>query len=507
MNKNYYITTPIYYVNDKPHIGHAYTTLACDVAARFKRQDGYDVFFLTGTDEHGQKIERAATQKNINPKDFVDGVSKSFLELAEKLNISNNRFIRTTDDDHKKACQKLWSKLYDNGYIYKDKYSGWYSVRDEAYFTESDLVEKDGKKIAPTGADVEWMEEESYFFKLSAFTKKLLKHYEDNPNFIQPNTRKNEIISFVGGKEGLRDISISRTSFDWGVKVPGDEKHVMYVWLDALTNYITAVGYGVGDVNDYWKNAHHIVGKDIIKFHAVYWPAFLMAADLELPKNIFAHGWWTNEGQKISKSLGNTIDPNDLIAEFGVDQLRYFLMREITFGNDGDYSRLSFITRVNSDLSNDIGNLCQRVCSFIYKKCDGNIKFSGNFTKEDKELLSKTSSVINELRINIDNKEFNKYCENVWKIISCCNKYIDEQQPWVKFKEDYERMSDILYVMINMLKDISILAHPIIPSSALSILDIINYEGELKFDGVGELLSSDISVKEPYIIFPRFDLD
>ena len=339
----YYVTTPIYYVNDKPHIGHAYTSIACDVLARFLRIDGAEVKFLSGTDEHGQKVEKSAAEKNVSPQELADENSEHFRELLKHLNISNDDFIRTTEERHKQGAQAFWKEIQKNGHIYLDKYSGWYSVRDEAYYQESELI--DGK--APTGADVEWVEEPSYFFKLSAFEDKLLDLYEANPAFIAPESRRNEVISFV--KSGLKDLSISRTTFKWGVPVPGDEDHVMYVWLDALTNYITALGYPFK--TDFWPANLHMVGKDILRFHAVYWPAFLMAAGVELPQRIFAHGWWTNEGQKISKSLGNVIDPFEIANEFGVDQIRYFLMREIPFGKDGDFSREKLITRINSDLA------------------------------------------------------------------------------------------------------------------------------------------------------------
>ena len=367
MSSNYYITTPIYYVNDVPHIGHAYTTLACDVIARFKRLDGFDVFFLTGTDEHGQKVELAAKNKGVAPKEFVDEVSQNFRSLLKCMNFSNDDFIRTTEKRHLNSCEKIWKKLLENGSIYLDKYSGWYSVRDEAFYSEPEIV--DG--TAPSGAPVEWVEEPSYFFNLSKWEDKLLKFYEENNNFILPNSRRNEVISFVKG--GLKDLSVSRTSFSWGVKVPNDDDHIMYVWLDALTNYLSACNYSSSHndaLSKFWPADIHMVGKDIVRFHAVYWPAFLMAAELPLPKKIFAHGWWTNEGNKISKSLGNVIDPFDLVDKYGVDQIRYFLMREVPFGNDGDFSNSQLINRINSDLANSYGNLFQRVISMILKYCN-----------------------------------------------------------------------------------------------------------------------------------------
>jgi methionyl-tRNA synthetase len=368
MQKNYYITTPIYYVNDVPHIGHAYTTLACDVLARYKRLTGYTVKFLTGTDEHGQKVEQSAQKAGITPLDYATKYSAHFQRLAKTLNISNDDFIRTTEPRHKQAAQALWHKLEANGFIYLGSYAGWYSVRDEAFYQESELV--NGK--APSGAPVEWVEEPSYFFKLSAFEQPLLDYYAKHPDAIAPKSRYNEVLSFVKG--GLKDLSISRTSFAWGIPVPNNEKHIMYVWLDALANYLTAIGYPdeqSPDFKNFWENVTHVVGKDIVRFHAVYWPAFLMAAGLHLPQRVYAHGWWTNEGQKISKSVGNVIDPYALIDTYGLNAVRYFLLREVPFGQDGDFSHTAMIRRINTDLSNDLGNLCQRVFSQVFKNCEG----------------------------------------------------------------------------------------------------------------------------------------
>ncbi|MBT4890632.1 MAG: methionine--tRNA ligase, partial [Rhodospirillales bacterium] len=399
-NKRYYITTPIYYVNDAPHIGHAYTTLACDVLARFKRLDGYDVHFLTGTDEHGQKVETSAAAAGIAPKDFTDKVSQNFRDLADFMGFSNDDFIRTTEERHKKSCQAIWQRLIDNDEIYLGSYKGWYAIRDEAYYGEDELTTNaEGKKAAPSGAEVEWVEEPSYFFRLSNWGDKLLKYYEDHPDFVLPKTRLNEVTSFIKG--GLRDLSVSRTSFNWGIPVPGDDKHIMYVWLDALTNYITAAGFPDTDSESYqkyWPADLHMVGKDILRFHAVYWPAFLMAADLAPPKRVYAHGWWTNEGEKISKSVGNAIDPLDLIAEFGLDQVRYFLMREVPFGNDGDYSRTAMIQRTNADLANDFGNLSQRVLSMVFKNCDAAIPAPQAFTDEDNAMLEQCYDLLDKLR-------------------------------------------------------------------------------------------------------------
>lgn len=375
----YYVTTPIYYVNDAPHIGHAYTTLACDVLARFKRLDGYDVKFLTGTDEHGQKVEKSAQAKGVEPQAFTDAVSQNFRDLADFMNFTHDDFIRTTEDRHIRACQAIWKRLADAGQIYLDNYGGWYAVRDEAFYAEDELTKTpDGKRIAPSGAEVEWVEEPSYFFKLSEWGDRLLAYYDAHPDFILPESRRNEVVSFVKG--GLNDLSVSRTTFKWGVPVPGDEDHIMYVWLDALTNYITAAGYPETDSADFqkfWPADLHMVGKDILRFHAVYWPAFLMAAGIELPKRVYAHGWWTNEGEKISKSLGNVIDPTELANRYGLDQVRYFMLREVPFGNDGDFSHTAMVNRMNGELANDFGNLAQRVLSMTAKNCDGIVPTPG----------------------------------------------------------------------------------------------------------------------------------
>ncbi|MBL8641769.1 MAG: methionine--tRNA ligase, partial [Alphaproteobacteria bacterium] len=363
--KSYYITTPIYYVNDKPHLGHAYTTIACDVLARFKRLDGYHVRFMTGTDEHGLKVKQSAEKAGISPQEFTDNVSQNFRDLCTAMNFSNDDFIRTTEERHIAACQALWNELVKRGEIYLDKYAGWYAVRDEAYYAEDELRDgPNGKKIAPSGAEVTWMEEESYFFRLSAWGDKLMEFYAAHPDFCMPETRFNEVKSFVRG--GLKDLSVSRTTFDWGVPVPGNDKHVMYVWIDALTNYLTVAGYP-HDVSEFWPADLHMVGKDILRFHAVYWPAFLMAAGIAPPKRVFAHGWWTIEGEKMSKSLGNVISPYDLIDTYGVEPSRFVLLREVPFGNDGDFSHSNARNRINNDLANGLGNLAQRTLSFIYK--------------------------------------------------------------------------------------------------------------------------------------------
>ena len=497
---SFYITTPIYYVNDIPHIGHAYTTLACDVLARFKRLDGFDVMFLTGTDEHGQKVEKSAAAAGKSPLEFCDTVSQRFRELAEFMNFSNDDFIRTTEERHKKACQALWIKLEENGHIYLDKYAGWYSVRDEAFFAENELIEGgDGEKLAPTGAPIEWVEEESYFFKLSAFEDKLLAFYDELPATVLPKSRKNEVKSFVKG--GLRDLSVSRTSFNWGVPVPGNDKHIMYVWIDALTNYMTAAGYP--DTNSekfktFWPADIHMVGKDILRFHALYWPAFLMGAGIEPAKRVFAHGWWTNEGQKISKSLGNVIDPFDIVEEFGLDQVRYFLMREVPFGNDGDFNRQAMINRINSDLANDLGNLAQRSLSMIFKNCDGAMPTPGTLSLEDREILTAADKMLPQVREHIDVQAINKSLEVIWKVVSDANVYFAGQEPWALKKTDPDRMATVLYVTAEIIRQVAILTQPIMPASSAKLLDILKIPtNERGFEqlGTGHKLATGTGVR------------
>jgi methionyl-tRNA synthetase len=501
MKNKFYITTPIYYVNDNPHIGHAYTSLACDTIAKFKRLDGYKVKFLTGTDEHGQKIYKTASEKKISPLEFVNQISKNFFDLNDIIGIENDDFIRTTEPRHKKAVSFLWQKLIDSGQIYLSEYSGWYAVRDESFYDEKELI--NGK--APTGADVEWIVEPCYFFKLSQWQDKLLDFYEKNPDFIRPDSRKNEVISFV--KSGLKDLCISRTTIDWGIPVPNDENHVIYVWLDALTNYITALGYPENFDEDFWKNSLHVVGKDILKFHGIYWVAFLMAAGLNPPKQIFAHGWWTNEGVKISKSLGNVIDPVEQVKEFGSDVLRYFLLREITFGQDGNFSRNALIGRLNSDLANSYGNLVQRVLSLIVKNCDGKIPDIKNFSElknDDKNFLSSADNCLDSIRKNIDNLEINRYIDQVWQLIFAANKYVDEQKPWSLKNTDLERMNQVLYVLVNYIKKIAILTQPILPKASSIILDSLNVSLDKRnFSNLEELLKEGHMIDLPSPIFMK----
>lgn len=499
MKHSYYITTPIYYVNDKPHIGHAYTTIAADVIARFKRMDGFDVMFLTGTDEHGQKVAKSAEAKGIDPQQFVDEVSQNFKDLMPVLNVTPNRFIRTTEDQHKQAAQAIWSKLIANGDIYLGSYSGWYSVRDEAFYAESELV--DGK--APTGAPVEWVEEPSYFFKLSRWQQPLLDFYAKNPSFIAPVSRRNEVVKFVEG--GLLDLSVSRTTFNWGVKVPGDDAHIMYVWLDALTNYLTGVGFpdeASSQYQQFWPADVHLVGKDIIRFHAVYWPAFLMAAGIELPKRVFAHGWWTNEGQKISKSLGNVIDPVELIEVYGADAFRYVLLREVSFGQDGDFSISAMKNRINADLANSYGNLVQRVLSFIYKQCDGVIMASEDLTSEDNILLDSLDAALTSVRTFIDEQALHKVCDVIWQCIYDANAYIDTQKPWSLRKENVARMQVVLFVLTNVIKRLALLTFPILPKASEAILTTLG-ETQFSYTGFTDLLPDRRKINEPTPVFPR----
>lgn len=503
--KTFYITTPIYYVNDKPHIGHAYTSVAADVLARFKRLDGYKTLFLTGTDEHGQKIARAASDAGISAQDFCNQVSQTFKDLNTHLAICPDDFIRTTEDRHKKAAQALWKRMMDKGFIYKGSYAGWYSVRDEAYYAEDELI--NGK--APTGADVTWLEEESYFFALSKFQEPLLTFYKTHTNFIKPEGRRNEVIKFV--ESGLRDLSISRSTFNWGVDVPGDEKHVMYVWVDALTNYITALGFpeNTEQLKDLWPTSLHLIGKDILRFHAIYWPAFLMAADLAPPHRIFAHGWWTSEGQKISKSLGNTIDPLELVQEFGQDAVRYFLMREVPFGQDGNFARAAFTQRYNSDLANDLGNLSQRVLSFVQKNANAQVPTAGTFLAVDTDILSKASQMIYALRDHADAIAPHRMLEEIWHLISLSNRYVDEQAPWSLRKTDTDRMNTVLYVLLEVLRSIGLYVQPFLPDASQKLLDMLGVENTHRTFATQCPLTTGQLLPVPQGLFPRltFPLD
>jgi len=507
--KRYYVTTPIYYVNDAPHIGHAYTTLACDVLARFKRLDGYDVKFLTGTDEHGQKVEKSAASAGIDPKTFTDRVSQNFRDLTAFMKFTNDDFIRTTEERHRRSCQALWARLLERDQIYLGNYAGWYAVRDEAFYGESELtVGPNGKKVAPSGAEVEWVEEPSYFFRLSAWQEPLLAFYEQNPEFILPLTRRNEVVSFVKG--GLQDLSVSRTGFGWGIPVPNDEAHVMYVWLDALTNYITAAGYPDTESEKYtryWPADLHMVGKDILRFHAVYWPAFLMAAGLEPPRRVFAHGWWTNEGQKISKSVGNVIDPIKLVETYGLDQVRYFLLREVPFGNDGDFSHRAMVNRMNGELANDLGNLAQRVLSMIGKNCDGRVPPHGDFDQDDRDLLGMAQDLAEHTRHALDRQTFNEALEAIWVVVRAANAYVDRQAPWALRKTDPARMNTVLYCLAETIRHLALILQPFMPDSTARMLDqlaVPEQERTFEFLGPDHALRVETVLPKPQGIFPRF---
>ncbi len=506
----YYVTTPIYYVNDVPHIGHAYTTLACDVLARFKRLDGFDVRFLTGTDEHGQKVEKSARDAGMAPKAFTDKVSQNFRDLCRVMGFSNDDFIRTTEARHTRACQGLWRRLAESGHIYLGSYAGWYAVRDEAFYAESELTAgSDGQKTAPTGAPVEWVEEPSYFFRLSAWQKPLLEFYEANPGFILPLSRRNEVVSFV--KSGLQDLSVSRTSFGWGVPVPDDPAHVMYVWMDALTNYITAIGYPDwegGELGRYWPADLHMVGKDILRFHAVYWPAFLMAAGIKLPKRVFAHGWWTNEGRKISKSVGNVIEPLALVETFGLDPVRYFLLREVPFGNDGDFSRRAMINRMNGELANDYGNLAQRVLSMIAKNRAGLLPApQPERTPEDKALIEAGEGLLVRVRAAMDVQAFHDAIEAIWVVIRAANAYVDHQAPWKLKTENPARMDTVLYVLAETVRKLALLTQPFMPESSGKILDQLAVPADARTMAAllpGQELKPGTLLPEPRGVFPRY---
>jgi methionyl-tRNA synthetase len=507
--ERYYLTTPIYYVNDAPHIGHAYTTLACDALARFMRLDGRAVHFLTGTDEHGQKVEKSAQAAGMSPKDFTDKVSQNFRDLAKAMNFSHDDFIRTTEERHKKSCQELWRRLKERGEIYLGSYAGWYAVRDEAYYGEDELTTTpSGKKIAPSGAEAEWVEEPSYFFKLSEWGDKLLKFYEDNPLFLAPDSRRNEVISFV--KSGLRDLSVSRTTFNWGVPVPDDPGHVMYVWLDALINYITAVGFPDDNAPSYrkfWPADLHMVGKDIARFHMIYWPAFLMAAGLEPPRRVFAHGWWTNEGQKMSKSLGNALEPHAMVARYGLDQVRYFLLREIPFGNDGDFSHRSMVHRMNGDLANDLGNLAQRVLSMVNKNCDEKVPTPGAFNDSDKQLLGSAHALLAKVRPLMAEQAFHRALEAIWQVVGDGNRYVDEQAPWALKKTDPARMETVLYALAETVRHLAILVQPIMPDSMAKMLDQLAVPANARtFAALGEggALKAGTKLPKPEGVFPRY---
>ncbi len=505
----FYITTAISYPNGEPHIGHAYEAIATDAIARFKRLDGFDVFFLTGTDEHGQKMQQTAEKQGITASDLADRLAPRFDDMVRAFNCSNDDFIRTTQERHKRSVTEIWKRMAANGDIYLDKYAGWYSVRDEAYYAEDELSSNaKGEKIAPTGTPVTWMEEESYFFRLSRYEKPLLDHYQANPQFIGPKTRRNEVVSFVAG--GLQDLSMSRTSFDWGIPVPGAPGHVMYVWVDALTNYITGAGFP--DEEDpkykkYWPADLHIVGKDIMRFHAVYWPAFLMSAGLPLPKRVFGHGFLFNKGEKMSKSVGNVVDPFAMIKAYGTDQVRYFFLREVPFGRDGNYSHEAIVSRINADLANDLGNLAQRSLSMVAKHCAGQVPQAGAFSDADKAMLDQADALLEIVRPEIDGQAIHKVLEAVWAVVAEANRYFAAQEPWALRKTDIGRMNTVLYVTIETVRQIAILAQPFMPASAAKMLDQLGVaSGGRDFVALGGAgrLRSGAPLPAPKPVFPRY---
>ena len=511
MDKNYYITTPIYYPSANPHMGHAYSSIIADFFARFKKIDGYDVHFLTGTDEHGLKIQRAAEKKGVNPLEFCDEISKTFKDLSKTLNLINNDFIRTTEPRHKKSVQYLWEELKKNDDIYLSKYSGWYSVSDEAFYNEEEIEDLDNKKVAISSkSPVEWVDEESYFFKLSKWEKPLLDFYEQNPNFISPASRKNEVISFV--KNGLKDLSVSRKSFSWGIKVPNDDKHVIYVWLDALTNYISALNFP--DKNNelykkFWPASVHLIGKDILRFHAIYWPAFLLAAKIPPPKKIYGHGWILSNEEKMSKSKGNILDPLEIIKQYGLDPLRYYLIKEVSFGNDGNISQERLEDCINSDLANNFGNLCQRVSAFVIKNCDSKIPEKIEFENDDMKILNEYNQNLNKLRTEIDNQNINYYIDYIVNRLFEANKYFNDQEPWKK-KDDVIRLNTIVYTTLEIVRKIVFLLYPIIPESSLKALKIFNLEEkDIIFETIGnnEFLKKGNTINKIDILFNKIEKD
>ena len=505
---NFYITTPIYYPSGEPHMGHAYSSIIADVFARFKRNDNCKVFFLTGTDEHGLKIQNAAEKAGLDPLIYCDKISKVFRELTKKLNLSNDDFIRTTEKRHYDSVNNLWNKLIKSGDIYLSKYKGWYSVSDEAYYNSDEIAEKNGKKISTfSGSSVEWVEEDSFFFKLSAWEKKLLEFYEKNDKFILPSSRRNEVIKFV--KSGLKDLSVSRTSFTWGIKVPNNNKHVIYVWLDALTNYLSALNYpNVNDklYKDFWPASLHVIGKDILRFHAIYWPAFLLAADIPPPKRVFGHGWILSGDEKMSKSKGNILNPIEIINTYGIDQLRYYLIKEVSLGTDGNISLKNLENCINSDLANNYGNLCQRVFSFIKNNCESKVNKTKNVTDSDKKLLNQTEALTKNLRNEMNNQNLNNYIKSVINISFLTNKYINDEEPWKLKKNNIEKMNNILHIALEQIAKISILFNPIIPNATSKVLDALNIKPELRnlsfLDG-SNIFTNEIKIKELDILFKK----
>ena len=509
MDKTYYITTPIYYPSAKPHMGHAYSSIIADFFARFKRIDGFDVHFLTGTDEHGLKIQRSAEKINMPTLKFCDEISQTFRDLSKTLNLTNSDFIRTTEERHKNAVKHLWEKLEENDDIYLSKYSGWYSMSDEAFYNQDEIEEIDGNKRAISSkSTVEWIEEESYFFRLSKWEKPLLEYYEAHPNFISPESRKNEVVSFV--KSGLKDLSISRKSFSWGIKVPNNKDHVIYVWLDALTNYISALNYPNNSddlFKKFWPASIHLIGKDILRFHAVYWPAFLLAAGIELPSKVYGHGWILSDDEKMSKSKGNILDPIEIINEYGLDPLRYYLIKEVSFGNDGNISQERLEDCINSDLANNFGNLCQRVTAFTIKNCNSTVPDKIKFQEEDLKILNKYKDNLNTIRNKIDNQDINYYINFIINSLFDANKYFNDQEPWKK-KDDLIRLNTIIFTTLEIVRKISFLLYPIIPQSSLKALKIFDInEADINFSSIeqNEFLVKGIKINKIDILFKKIE--
>ena len=509
MPDNFFITTPIYYPSGKPHMGHAYSSIAADVFARFKKIDGFNVHFLTGTDEHGLKIQRAAESNKMDPLSFCNQISKTFRDLSTTLNLSNTDFIRTTEKRHIKSVQHLWNILEKKGDIYLSKYSGWYSVSDEAFYSDDEIETQDNKKVSiSSGSAVEWVEEESYFFKLSKWQNKLLEFYEKNPEFILPKSRRNEVIKFV--KSGLKDLSVSRKSFSWGIKVPSNKDHVIYVWLDALTNYISALNYPDETSSlykKYWPATIHLIGKDILRFHAVYWPAFLMSANIQLPLRIYGHGWILSGEEKMSKSKGNILDPIEIINTYGLDPLRYYLIKEVSFGSDGSISQDKLEDTINSDLANNFGNLCQRVTAFNEKNCHLEIPKKGKFTNDDLNILSRYSKNITNLRNSIDKQDLNYYMNFIINSLFEANKYFNDQEPWKK-KDDISRLNTIIYTSLEIIRKICIMIYPIMPDSALKALKIFNLkEKDIIFSTIGkhDVLIPENKINKIEILFKKIE--
>ena len=502
----YLITTAIPYANGAPHIGHAYERIATDVLARFQRLDGREVLFVTGMDEHGQKMQQTAARENLTPQGLADRTAAQFEAMGELLNARADDIVRTTSDRHKAAVTAIWKRMEEKGDIYLSKYSGWYSVRDEAYYNEDETEEREGRRFSiKTSTLVEWVEEESYFFKLSAYAQPLLDHYKQNPDFIVPEQYRNEIVSFV--ERELRDLSVSRTTFDWGIPVPGAPKHVMYVWVDALTNYITATGFPDrdGPLAKFWPAAAHVIGKDITRFHAIYWPAFLMSADLPLPKQIVVHGFLFNRGEKMSKSVGNIVSPSDLVERYGVDPVRYYFMREVPFGQDGSYSHEAIIARMNAELSNDLGNLAQRSLSMVNKNCNAVVPTKGSLADADAEMLAAADALMVECRKQHGDYQISKSMDAIWRVVADANRYFAGQEPWALKKTDPARMQTVLWTTAEVLRIVGILIQPYVPQSAAKLLDLLSVpENKRGFASIGERLVSGTALPAPAPVFPRF---